>query len=79
MLNDLAQCHLLDAGLLELVQDTGAESKRFVEIFFGPAVVLERKLRRLLVLKIGIEDAERVELGHVVAANLVCTDEELDL
>jgi hypothetical protein len=50
-----------------------------VEILLGPAVVLEVELGRALVAEVVLHDAERVEGGGVVAADLVGPDEQLDL
>lgn len=78
-LDDLTEGELVHAVVLEPGEDAGAELKLLVQVLVRPAVVLDRELGRDLVALVGLEDAEGVELGNVVATDLESTDEELDL
>lgn len=50
-----------------------------LEVGLGPAVVLQLKLRRSVGREIGIENTKGIEVGGVVASDLVSSDEELNL
>jgi hypothetical protein len=78
-LDNLAQAHFVDAFAFKAGQDAGAESEFAVQIALGPAVGLDLELGRRLAHQIGIEDAERVQAGDVVASNLVGANEQLNL
>lgn len=50
-----------------------------IEVGLSPSIVLELELSGSVWRKVGVEDAQRVEVGGVVASNLVGSDEELNL
>ena len=81
--DDLAEGHLFTAIAGETGENTGAEAVLGVEVLLGETVVFGGELLGLDVAEalggIGVADAQRVDLGLVVATSLVGADEELDL
>ena len=79
--NDLTEGHLFPGFGLKTGEDTGAKVEFLVEIPLREAIVLKFELSRLVVSERFLLSAnsERIGLGLVVAAGLVCADEELDL
>lgn len=78
-LDDLAERHRLAVVTGEMRQDTGAERDLLAQVALRKAVVRELELGRVGAAEVGVEDAERVELGNVVSADLVRAHEQLDL
>ena len=60
-------------------EDAGAEGDLLVEIALREAVAAQLELGRVRRVQVRVEDTEGVEVRNVVAAHLVCADEELDL
>ena len=60
-------------------EDTRAKCNLLVEIALREAIAAELELRRLVRVEVRVENTERVEVGNMVAAHLVGTDEQLDL
>ncbi len=77
--DDLADGKLLDALLEEVREKTGTETHLAVEIALGPAVVVDGKLDGDVGVKVRVENAQGIETGDAVTANLVGSDEELKL
>jgi hypothetical protein len=77
--DNLAEGHRVPAVLHEVREDAGSEGNLLVEVTLCKAVVAELKLGRRLALEVGVEDAERVQVGDMVAADLVCAHEKLGL
>lgn len=60
-------------------ENARAEGDVLVEVAVSETVAAELEFGGLYVSEVCVEDAEGVEFCDVVAADLVCTDEELDL
>lgn len=77
--DNVAEGHLVAALALETGQDTRAEGVLGVHVLFGKAVVLQGQLLRFDVTEAfgAVADAQGVDVGLVVAAGLVGTDEQL--
>ena len=60
-------------------EDTRAEGDVLVEIALREAISVELELRRADISKVSVEDSKGIQVGDVVAADLVCADEELYL
>lgn len=51
----------------------------FIEIALSETISAEFKLRRVFITEIGIKYTQWVKVCNMVTANLICTDEQLDL
>ncbi len=60
-------------------EDTGTKRNVFFEIALGKSVAAELELGGFDVSEVSIQDAKGVELGDMVAANLVGTNKKLHL
>ena len=60
-------------------EDTRAEGDVLVEIALRKAISVELELRRADIGEVSVEDPKGIQVGDVVAADLVCADEELYL
>ena len=56
-----------------------SEGNLLVEVAFREAVAAKLKLRRMDVLKVGVENTERIQLGDVMTTHLVGSDKKLNL
>jgi hypothetical protein len=80
LIDDLAKSHLVVLDLAsESWQDTSTKLEGSAQVLLGPAVIVELQLRWDLVREVGVGDVQRVEVGNVVASDLVSANEELDL
>ena len=78
-LDDVTQRHCFSVLGSEVGEDAGAEGDLLIEVAFAEAVMAELELWRVDVGEIGIENAEGIKLGDMVAAHLICADEQLNL
>ena len=80
-LDDLAQGHLLAAGALEAGEDAGAQGELGIKILLSEAVVVKLELLGTHVAEAlgGVANAQRVDVGAVVATGLVRAHKQLDL
>lgn len=60
-------------------EDSGTKGNVVVEIALGEAIAAQLEFRRLDVGQVSIENAQRVELGEMMASDLISTNEELNL
>jgi len=63
----------------EMWEDSGTKGNVVVEIALGEAIAAQLEFRRLDVGQVSIENAQRVELGEMMASDLISTNEELNL
>lgn len=56
-------------------ENTRTKGELLVEVFFGPAVVAEFEFGGHDVLEVGVENAERIKVSDMVAADLVCSNQ----
>ena len=60
-------------------KDTRAEGDVLVEIALREAISVELELRRADIGEVSVENSKGIQVGDVVAAYLVCADEQLNL
>ena len=63
----------------EMWEDSGTKGNVVVEVALGEAIAAQLEFRRLDVGQVSIENAQRVELGEMMASDLISTNEELNL
>ena len=73
-LDDLTKRHGFVVFSRKVRQNTGSESDLFLEVTLGESEVTEFQLGRNVIAQVGVHDAERVEVGDVMATNLVGTN-----
>lgn len=78
-LDDISNRHFCNSSVLEVGKNTGTSRDLSVQVFFCPPIVLQCQFNRRLTAQIGVENAERVQLCLVVSADLVGSDEQLNL
>ncbi len=77
--DDLSQSHRFLVLGSEMGQDTGTKRDLLVQVALGEAIAAQLELRRVDRVEIGVQDAERVQIGNVVTAHLICANEQLNL
>ena len=79
--DNLTEGHLFPSFSRETGENTRSKSEFLIQIFLREAIVVELEFSGLVVAErfLLTANSERIGLGLVVAAGLVCADKELDL
>lgn len=76
---DLPKRHSFTILCREVWEDTRSKCDLFVQVAFRETISAKLELRRVMITEIGVEDTQWVEICDMMTADLVCTDEKLNL
>jgi hypothetical protein len=78
-LDNLAQFHRSSVFGSKVGKDTRTKCDLLVQVALGETISTELEFWRLNVRKVGIKNTKWIKFSDVMTADLVCTDEKLDL